>query len=384
VSLIISKEVNRFTISEFAGSLGDLGTFLPFIVGYIVIIGMDPSGVLIGFGFVHVLLALVYKLPLPVQPMKVIGSLVLAEKWSKNQIFGAGFSMGIVLVVLSLSDRINRLFNSIPSSVVKGIQLSLLFKLFLTGVRMTSSNPIVALILFGSALLLLRNSVVPSSLFLILFGFLYSIYTGQLRFEELNFGVSLPNYHLFSPNDVLQGFVLVGLGQLPLTLTNAVVATTALIRDLFPERRDVTTKKLLANMGVINLFSPLIGGIPICHGVGGLSAHYSFGARTGGAILLLGIIEISLGLFFSSSLIPLFSAFPLFVLGVMLIISSLGLLNSVIKVRGTWNIAIAILTALVSIVGNLSAGLMVGLLLNYVLKNGLFKSIESFGGSSTC
>ncbi|MHA2391272.1 MAG: putative sulfate/molybdate transporter [Promethearchaeota archaeon] len=354
------------------------------MVGYIAIIGMDPSGVLIGFGLVHVLLAVVYKLPLPVQPMKVISSVVIAEKWSKNQIFGAGFSMGIVLVILSFSDRINRIFNRIPNSVVKGIQLSLVFKLLLTGGRMTSSNLILGLLLLGSAFLMLRNSVIPSSMFLILFGFLYSIFTGQLRFEDINFGVSFPSYHLFSFNDVMQGFVSVGLGQLPLTLTNAVVATAALIRDLFPERLDVSTKKLLVNMGVINLFSPFIGCIPVCHGAGGLSAHYSFGARTGGSILLLGLIEIALGLFFSSSLVLLFSALPLFVLGVMLVISSLSLLNSVIMLRGTLNIAVTIFTALVSVMVNLSTGLIFGLIFNYGIKKRLFKNIESFWRSLNC
>lgn len=70
----------EFSVREFAGSLGDFGTLLPFTVGYIVISGFNPTGLLFGIGITNVFLALIYKLPLPVQPQKAIGSIALAEK----------------------------------------------------------------------------------------------------------------------------------------------------------------------------------------------------------------------------------------------------------------------------------------------------------------
>ena len=41
---------NRYDRSELAGAFGDLGTLIPFVVGYITINRLDAQGVLLGFG----------------------------------------------------------------------------------------------------------------------------------------------------------------------------------------------------------------------------------------------------------------------------------------------------------------------------------------------
>ena len=111
-------------------------------------------------------------------------------------------------------------------------------------------------------------------------------------------GFSLPELTLFSLDDMFYGFIYAGFAQLFLTLTNAVVATVALVHELFPERKDLTARDLIKNMGAMSIAIPFIGGMPLCHG-GRLSAQYLFGARTDGAILMEGILEICLGMFFS-------------------------------------------------------------------------------------
>jgi len=68
----------EFSIREFGGSLGDFGTLLPFTVGYIVICGFEPAGLLFGIGLTNIFLALIYRIPLPVQPKKVVGSVALS------------------------------------------------------------------------------------------------------------------------------------------------------------------------------------------------------------------------------------------------------------------------------------------------------------------
>jgi Molybdate transporter of MFS superfamily len=40
----------------------------------------------------------------------------------------------------------------------------------------------------------------------------------------------------------------------------------------------------------MNLLSASVGGVPMCHGAGGMAGHVQFGARTGGAIVILGVI----------------------------------------------------------------------------------------------
>jgi predicted benzoate:H+ symporter BenE len=357
----------EFSLRELGGSLGDFGTLPPFTVGYIVICGFQPAGLLLGIGITNIFLSLIYRLPLPVQPKKVVGSVALSQAWPVPQVLGAGFSLGVLWIVLSLSQRLSELLMRVPKPVVRGIQLGLAISLALTGGELMNQQLPLALIFLFLGLLLLRNRHLPSSIFLVLFGFLYSIFTGNLDIHNIQLGVSLPSLHLFSLDDFFYGFIYAGFAQMFLTLTNAVIATVSLIHELFPERRDVTPKNLIMNMGFMNLLTPFIGGMPLCHGAGGLAAQYMFGARTGGAILMEGLIEVSLGLFFSRSIQDIFIAFPEFITGVMLIMASVELGRIAFKVEGM-RTAIVLFTALVSAVFNIAIGFIAGLILYYAVE----------------
>ena len=363
----------EFSVREFAGSLGDFGTLLPFTVGYIVISGFNPTGLLFGIGITNVFLALIYKLPLPVQPQKAIGSIALAEKWTRNKVLGAGLSVGIVWVLLSLSKRLTNLLRKVPKGVTRGIQLALAVTLAIAGGEMMQPDILIAIPLIVVGFLILKNKFLPAAIFFILFGFVYAVITGALSLSEITLGFSLPELTLFSIDDMIYGFLYAGIGQLFLTLTNAVVATVALVHDLFPDRTDVTERSLIKNMGVMNVTTPFLGGMPLCHGAGGLSAQYLFGARTGGAILMEGILELSLGLFFSQSLVNIFTAFPLFVVGVMLLMTSFELGKIALRVQGKNEIYVAIVTAMLALVFNMAIGFVGGLILYIALERGVLK-----------
>ncbi len=363
----------EFSVRELAGSLGDFGTLLPFTVGYIVICGFSPTGLLLGIGLTNIILAIIYRLPLPVQPQKAIGSVALSERWTMNRVLGAGFSVGVVWVFLSFSKRLTGLLEKVPKGVIRGIQLGLAFTLAFAGAEMIHLDFLMAIPLIIVAFLLLRNKFLPAAIFLILFGFSYAIATGTLSLNQINVGFSLPELILFNLNDVIYGFIYAGFAQLFLTLTNAVVATVALVHDLFPERKDVTPRNLIKNMGAMNITTPFIGGMPLCHGAGGLSAQYLFGARTGGAILMEGIIEIILGLFFSKSLLNIFTAFPLFVVGVMLLMTSFELGKISLKIKGKNEIFVTVVTALLATVFNITVGFIGGLILYFALKRQIIK-----------
>jgi len=366
----------EFSLRELAGSVGDFGTLIPFTVGYIVLCGFDPTGLLLGIGLTNIFLALVYRLPLPVQPKKVIGSIALAEKWPMNRVLGAGFSVGLIWVVLAFSKRVSRLLDKIPVCVTRGIQLGLAFILALKGAEMIYQNILFAIPLMVAAFLLLRSRILPSSIFLVLFGFIYALVSGSLNLSEIVVGLSLPSFHIFTLDDMFYGFIYAGFGQLFLTLTNAVIATISLIRDLFPERNDITPRNLIANMAIMNIVTPFIGGAPLCHGSGGLAAQYLFGARSGGAILMEGLIEISLGLLFSKSLLAIFNSFPFFIIGVMLLLTSLELGRISFKIEGKMEVLVTLFTALISTGFNIAAGFIAGLLLYVGLKKGLIKFIS--------
>jgi MFS superfamily sulfate permease-like transporter len=108
--------------------------------------------------------------------------------------------------------------------------------------------------------------------------------------------------------------------------------------------------------------------MPLCHGAGGLAAQYMFGARTGGAALMEGLLEVALGLFFSRSIQSLFTAFPEFITGVMLLMASVELGKIAFKVENM-NTSIVLFTALVSAVFNIAIGFCAGIVLHYAVKN---------------
>jgi len=333
-----------------------------------VICGFEPAGLLFGIGLTNIFLALIYRIPLPVQPKKVVGSVALSQAWSVTQVLGAGFGLGVIWVALSLSQRISDLLMKVPKPVVRGIQLGLAISLALTGAELMKPQLTLSLIFLGLGFLMLRNRYMPGSIFLVFFGFVYSIYTGSLDLSSVKLGLSLPSLHFFSLEDILFGFLYAGFAQMFLTLTNAVIATVSLVHELFPDRKDVSPKNLIMNMGIMNVATPFIGGMPLCHGAGGLAAQYMFGARTGGAILMEGLLELGLGLFFSNSIQALFTAFPEFITGVMLLMASIELGKIAFKVEGM-NTSIVLFTALVSAVFNIAIGFCAGLLLHYAVEN---------------
>jgi len=351
----------EFNLREFAGSLGDFGTLIPFLTGYVMVNGFDPSSVLVMLGLTNIFLALVYRLPLPVQPKKAVGSIAIANKWTPNMVYGAGLGLGIIWLVLGVSRRINEIVLKIPKSIIRGIQLGLCFILCLKAGEFIASDILIALIASAIILSLLKNRRIPSAIAVLLFGIIVSIIKKDFNPTNLTFGLSLPKFYFPNFNDVATGLMYAGLAQIPLTLTNAVVATTALINSYFPQR-EVKPRSLILNMGFMNVVTSLFGGMPLCHGSGGLAAQYFYGARTGGALIIEGTIEVFLGIFLANSIGTISKAFPLAVLGTMLFFAGLELGRIALKIEEKEEIPIILITSIVSVITNLAIGFIGGII----------------------
>ena len=211
-----------------------------------------------------------------------------------------------------------------------------------------------------------KNTKAPAAILLILFGILIMAFKGQLK-GILEIGFTLPPITNISLREIFQGMLLAGIAQIPLTLTNAVIAVTALLKEYFPER-PVKERKLLLNMGIVNTIVPFFGGFPMCHGAGGLAGQYTFGARTGGANIMEGLIEISLGLFLSKSILNLFSVFPMSIVGAMLIYVGYELVKFIKDIKGSQEIFIILTTAIVSIITKMAIGFVTGIVIFYIMQ----------------
>ena len=325
---------NRFDLPEWAGAFGDLGTLIPFVAAYVSILKMDANGLLVAFGVALIAAGSIYRTPFPVQPMKAIGAAavsqtMLAAGLGSAAVIGAALTTGLLWLVLAVTGLGRRAARWVPRSALLGVVMGLGFSFMLEGIRMMATSPWVAGLLLALTLVLLGRPRVPAMLVLLGIGVLIAVIGQPSLMHELS--VLRPEFKLpalawksLSPSDLWTGFVLLALPQLPLTFGNAFIAITEENNRLFPDR-PVTERSVAFSTGVMNLGSSLIGGIPMCHGAGGMAGHVQFGARTGGSSIILGSVLLCAGLFLSASIVTVFRMFPPNVLGVILFLAGLQL-----------------------------------------------------------
>jgi sulfate permease, SulP family len=343
----ISTGRPRFDRLEFAGSLGDLGTLLPIVVAMILINKLSPSAVFLSFGLFYLIAGFYYRLPVPVQPLKAVGAISIAYPLliTESVIGASGILFGAILLLLSITGTVNTLAKLFTQPVVRGIQLSLglVFlrkgielivqkNLFLSGVAGSFSeynlNLILGIAVFLMVLALLDNKKLPAALAALVAGIISGLAFGG--FGSLRFSIGPTEIGVISPTlkDFWTAFIMLILPQIPLTIGNACVGTADTCCTLFPKNPLLSKTKagnFALTMGLANLPAGLIGAVPMCHGTGGLAAHYRFGARTGGAPIMIGALFVLMALAFGEFGFTLLAMIPNSVLGVLLIFAGLEL-----------------------------------------------------------
>ena len=373
-------ERNRFDRMEWAGAFGDLGTFIPFVVAYITVLKIDPVGVLFAFGIAMIACGAYYKTPFPVQPMKAIGAIAATQAAqtaviTPSTVYCASLATGLLWLVLGLTGATGRIVKLVPRTVIVGIILGLGLSFMLEGIKMMQTGWLIAAVgLFGT-LMLLTNRRIPGMFVVLIFGAV----CGALQHPDLlsrlhgsSFAIRLPRFTLLSSlnwYDLSVGTFLLALPQLPLTLGNAVIAISEENNRLFP-RHPVKENTIAVSTGIMNVGSALCGGVPMCHGAGGMAGHVAFGARTGGAPIILGTILLGLALCFGSSIETILGFFPKAVLGVILFLTGAQLaLGSCDFSKHKAERFVTLITAAFSM-WNVGLAFLVGLTLGYIAKRG--------------
>jgi MFS superfamily sulfate permease-like transporter len=322
---------NAYDLREFAGAFGDLGTLIPFLVGYITVNRMDPCGVLVAFGLFKIAAGSYFKTPVPIQPMKAIGTAAITHPAtiSPGAIWASGLFTGAFWLVMGLTGMVGWIARITSRPVVQGLVLGLGLGFILEGVRMMAGDPLLAGVAVVLTFVLLSSDRIPAMLILLGLGATVAIAREPGLLGELgrmSFQVRVPELALtrIGWQDLAVGIVVLGLPQIALTLGNAIIATVEENNTLFPDRR-ITVKAVAVDHGIMNLVGTSLGGVPMCHGAGGMAGHVRFGARTGGALVILGALLLFLGLFLSDSVATLFKLFPRSLLGVILLFGGLEL-----------------------------------------------------------
>lgn len=366
----------RFSLTEFSGALGDLGTFLPLLVAMSQKNGLDFAAALFFAGALNVITGLTFGIPMAIQPMKAIAAVALVAGLSEGEIRAAGLCVSAVVLLLSATGTVDRLGRFLPAAAIRGLQaglgLTLLVKAFQMALAPGAGALGVPLALAGVGVLLLGFWLkrLPVALVLFVLG-LGVVWVGQpAGFAPPGWMGWWPHWVGLSAGDFPRAFTLAALPQMPLTLLNSVVAVCALSMDLCPGKA-VPLRKVGVSVGLMNLLSAPFGAMPMCHGAGGLAAQWRFGARTGGSVMMLGGVKMLLAVVFGGTLMSLCAVFPAGLLGVMLAVSGAELLRPLLLEKSPLGKSITVLTAVVCAAStNMLLGLAVGLVLCALARRG--------------
>jgi SulP family sulfate permease len=324
----------RFDRRELAGAVADLGVFVPIAVALIVRNGLSATAVLLPAGLLYVAAALIYRLPVPVQPLKAFGAIAIAKGLGSDEIAAGALLLGAMFLVagqLGILDLLARVF---PRALVRGVQLTvgLLFLKIAWGLVTDPPKSFDAyaldarwalplgLLAFVLAFTLKRYAI---SLVLVGTGVVVAL---ALAGDQLSLGPSDIVTPSLNGSVLLTALTVLVLPQAPLSFANSCLATADAARVYFGQLgRRVRPGRLATSFGTANLLAGAISGMPVCHGAGGMTAHYKFGARTAAAPLVMGASLLVLAVGFGSGLAAVLPAFPLPVLAGLL--ASAGLLH---------------------------------------------------------
>lgn len=321
-------------LSEISGSLGDLGTFLPIVIALTEGQQISLSTTLIFTGIFNILTGVCFGIPLPVQPMKAIAAVAILKSLNAGEVAAAGLFVATCIFLLSVTGLLTWITRVLPIPVVKGIQVGAGLSLIIAaGTKLLADlgwrsptwadNYIWVVFAFLALLISARVPRTPYALILLVVG---------LVFAGIQLNGSWPGFQSWHPytqaprgDDWLNGVLHAGIGQLPLTTLNSIVAVTHLAADLLPEVATPSVTSIGLSVAGMNLCGIWFGAMPVCHGSGGLAAQYRFGARSGASIMFLGMAKLVIGLLFGESLTGLLKTFPLSFLSVMIIAAGLEL-----------------------------------------------------------
>jgi SulP family sulfate permease len=319
--------VTRPITGDVSGALADLGILVPLTAALVVVNGLDVGSVLLLAGLLVVTAGLVFRIPFPVQPLKALTALAVAQRLGPDVIHAAGLEIGIVLMLMSLTGLATLMSKLFTKPVVRALQLGVGWLLVVTAVKLVVNPPAVFVNSPSSrtGLLLAAATVVVVVIaawrrwYLLSIALVVAGVIVTLLVEQPTFGgpsIDLPTFSIPPWSVFGTAFVLLVIPQIPLTYGNAVVGVSDLAREQFGERASrVSPARVALICGLGNVASASFGGMPMCHGSSGLSAHVRMGAQTWKMNAMLGGTLITLGVFFSDQVLEMFGLLPVWVLG---------------------------------------------------------------------
>ncbi|KAI5669403.1 hypothetical protein M9H77_19256 [Catharanthus roseus] len=416
--------------AELNGAMGDLGTYIPIVLALTLAKDLNLGTTLIFTGVYNFVTGTIYGVPMPVQPMKSIAAEAISNpNFGIPEVMAAGICTASILFVLGVSGLMQLVYKLIPISVVRGIQLAQGLSFAMTAVKYVRNMQdfsksksagerpwlgldglLLALICacfiilingsgcddynndeeeteadFGPNLSSRRRrrlkkiiSSLPSAFIIFLLGIVLAIIRGPKAVKDFKFGPSSIEIVKISKHSWKEGFIKGTIPQLPLSILNSVIAVCKLSTDLFPEK-DISATSVSVTVGLMNLIGCWFGGMPCCHGAGGLAGQYKFGGRSGFCVAILGVFKLVLGLVLGSSMLKVLVQFPVGVLGVLLLFAGIELAMCCRDMSSKEDSFVMLICSGVSLVGSSAAlGFLSGIVVYFLLR------LRKLGDAHSC
>ncbi|XP_019157643.1 PREDICTED: molybdate transporter 1 [Ipomoea nil] len=414
--------VFRSKWAELNGAMGDLGTYIPIVLALTLAKNLDLGTTLIFTGVYNFVTGAVYGVPMPVQPMKSIAAAAISSpSFDIPEVMAAGICTGGILFLLGITGLMQLVYKLIPLSVVRGIQLAQGLSFAMTAVKYVRNEQnfsksksagerpwlgldglLLAIICAGFIILVngsgedqengeeeeespIRTkkstvtkiiALLPSAFIIFLLGLILAIIRDPNAVKRFKFGPSSIKVVKISKHAWKEGFVKGTIPQLPLSILNSVVAVCKLSTDLFPGK-EVSATSVSVTVGLMNLVGCWFGGMPCCHGAGGLAGQYKFGGRSGGCVALLGVVKVVLGLVLGSSIVKILVQFPVGVLGVLLLFAGVELAMCARDMSSKEESFVLLVCTAVSLVGSSAAlGFLCGIIAHLLLRFRKFAGVN--------
>jgi sulfate permease, SulP family len=360
----------KFDHKELAGAVADLGVLVPIAVALIVVNGLSPTAVLLPAALLYLANAFVYGIPLPAQPLKAFGAIAIAAGLGAEEIAAGALLIGVIFFTAGRLGLLDLAARAFPRALIRGVQLTvgLLFLQIAWGLvtdppsafESHALDPSWALPLAAGALVVaLAFKQAGVSLLLVLVGVAVML---ALAADEAAFGPSALVVPSLDMATLATAFTVLVLPQAPLSFANSCLAPADAARVYFGDRAErVRPGSLATTYGVANLFAGSISGMPVCHGAGGLTAHYSFGARTAAAPLVMGTTLLVVAVTAGAGLGAVLPAFPLPILAALLAAAGILHIGLLRDLSGRWSWALALSVGAVGFAFNLMWALALGL-----------------------
>jgi sulfate permease, SulP family len=294
-----------YCIGNLTGAFADGAVLFPLMAALAIQTGMNGPILLASAGVAYIAAGFFFRVPMSVQPLKSVVVTALALGASSAEVTCSGLIVGLCCVALSYCDA-DRLASLVPRHLVHGLQIALGIMLMTKGVEggllnVGTSMKMLFMGLSVAMVVLSWRSNKPVIGWMAIAGIFVGIASSYKGVQEL----AKPAINISFDSRTILALVL---PQIALTLANSVVGTRDVSLKYFGENaRLVTASRLLRSIGIGNIIAAPLGGLPFCHGAGGVTAHVKGGAQSwhmnltaGGVLILLSLLSTVM----AASIIP--------------------------------------------------------------------------------